>query len=193
MDVPEPLPLASDAPTPTYAPSPALSLMARPGATGIATRKVAIFVAAGVDGDAVSKMYADLLSKGATPRLVGTRMGMVKNARGAALEVEISLEAGPAVLYDALIVPDGTEAMAREPKAIEFLRDQHCHCKPILVLGSGAMLLDKAGLDAKLPDGSDDDSLIQCDASNPGAALSTFETALASHRSFAREVSPVDA
>ena len=193
MTVPEPLPLATTLPTPTYAPSPALSLMARPGQTGIATRKVAIFVAAGVDGDLVMKAYADLLAGGAVPRLVGTKMGMVNNAVGAPLEVEISLEAGPAVLYDAVIVPDGTDAMGREPKAIDFMRDQHCHCKPMLVMGTAATLLAKAGLDGKLPDGSDDPTVIMGNAGDAATGLATFQAALAGHRSFARELDQVQA
>ena len=193
MTVPDPLPLATTLPTPTYAPSPALSLLARPGQTGIATRKVAIFVASGVDGDLVMKTYAALLAGGAVPRLVGTKMGMVNNTVGAALEVEISVEAGPAVLYDAVIVPDGTDTMAREPKVIDFLRDQHCHCKPMLVMGTGATLLTKAGLDGKLPDGSDDPTLIMGDAGDAATSLATFQTALAGHRSFARELDQVQA
>jgi catalase len=193
MTVPAPLPLATTLPTPTYAPSPALSLMARPGQTGIQTRKVAIFVASGVDGDVVMKAYADLLAGGAVPRLVGTKMGMVNNAVGAPLEVEISVEAGPAVLYDAVIVPDGTDAMAREPKVIEFLRDQHMHCKPMLVMGTGATLLTKAGLDGKLPDGSDDTSVIMGTTADAATGLATFQAALAGHRSFARELDQVQA
>jgi len=193
MTVPEPLPLATTLPTPTYAPSPALSLLARPGQTGIATRKVAIFVASGVDGDLVMKAYADLLAGGAVPRLVGTKMGKVNNAVGAPLEVEISVEAGPAVLYDAVIVPDGTDAMAREAKVIDFLRDQHSHCKPILVMGTGATLLTKAGLDGKLPDGSEDPTLIMGDVADAAAGLTKFEAALAGHRSFAREPDQVAA
>jgi catalase len=193
MTVPAPLPLATTLPTPTYAPSPALSLMARPGQTGIQTRKVAIFVASGVDGDVVMKAYADLLAGGAVPRLVGTKMGMVNNTVGAPLEVEISVEAGPAVLYDAVIVPDGTEAMAREPKVIEFLRDQHMHCKPMLVMGTGATLLTKAGLDGKLPDGSDDTSVIMGTTADAATGLATFQAALAGHRSFARELDQVEA
>jgi catalase len=193
MTVPEPLPLATTLPTPVYAASPALSLLARPGQTGIATRKVAIFVASGVDGDLVMKAYADLLAGGAVPRLVGTKMGMVNNTVGAPLEVEISVEAGPAVLYDAVIVPDGTETMAREAKVIDFLRDQHCHCKPMLVMGTGATLLTKAGLDTKLPDGSDDPTLIMGNAGDADTGLATFKTALGGHRSFARELDQVQA
>ena len=193
MTVPAPLPLATEAPTPTYAPSPALSLLARPGQTGIATRRVAIFVAKGVDGDLVNKMYASLLAGGAVPRLVGTKMGLVQNTVGAPLEVEISVEAGPAVLYDAVIVPDGTDAMGREPKIIDFLRDQHLHCKPMLVMGTGATLLTKAGLDGKLPDGSDDPAVIMGDAGTADVGLEKFIAALAGHRSFAREMDQVEA
>jgi catalase len=153
---------------------------------------VAIFVASGVDGDAVMAMYSSLLAGGAVPRLVGTKMGAVKNTVGAALEVEVSVEASPAVLYDAVIVPDGTQTMAREPKIIDFLRDQHAHCKPMLVVGSASVLLDKAGLDGKLPDGSVDPTVIMDDGAK-GTGLDTFVTALAGHRSFAREMDPVQA
>ncbi|HEX8788384.1 MAG TPA: catalase, partial [Telluria sp.] len=65
MEVPDPLPRASDAPVPGYPPSPSLSLMSRPGQTGIRTRRVAILVGPGVDGGQVGQLYADLLADGA--------------------------------------------------------------------------------------------------------------------------------
>jgi catalase len=187
MDVPAPLPMASPDPVPVYDPSPALSLLSRPGETGIRTRRVAILVANGVDGKQVRKLYADLLKDGAVPRLVGNMLGKVKASAGDPLDVEISLEAGPSVMYDAVIVPDGdksAELLARNAHAIDFLREQYRHCKPIMVLGSGAALLAKAMIPATLPDGSDDPALLV------DAGLDAFKQALASHRSFARETDP---
>ncbi len=188
LEVPEPLPLATDAPIPEYEPSPPLSLLSRPGSTGIRTRRVAIFVAPGVDGAQVQSVYASLLADGAVPRLVGNMLGKVKTADGATLDVEISLEAGPAVLYDALVVPDGAkaaEALARNAHAIDFVRDQYRHCKPILACGAGEALLDKAMLPKTLPDGAADPGLFVGDQQ-----LDAFKRALAGHRAFARETDP---
>jgi catalase len=187
MDVPAPLPLASKEPIPAYAPSPALSLLSRPGETGIRTRRVAILVAHGVDGDKVRAMYTSLLKDGAVPRLVGNMLGKVKTSAGDPLDVEISLEAGPSVMYDAVIVPDGDKSadlLGRNAHAIDFLREQYRHCKPILALGGGADLLTKAMIPATLPDGSDDPALLI------DGDLDAFKEALASHRSFARETDP---
>lgn len=71
MEVPAAMPLASDLPMPKYAKSPALSLLSRPGHTGIRTRRVAVLVAPGVHGATVDTVYASLLADGAVPRLVG--------------------------------------------------------------------------------------------------------------------------
>jgi catalase len=90
-------------------------------------------------------------------------------------------------MYDAVIVPDGdkaSELLARNAHAIDFLREQYRHCKPILALGGGAGLLDKAMLPSTLPDGSADPALLV------DASLDAFKEALASHRSFARETDP---
>ncbi|MBD8529240.1 MULTISPECIES: catalase [unclassified Massilia] len=187
MDVPAPLPLASKDPIPAYAPSPALSLLSRPGQTGIRTRRVAILVANGVDGEQVRKLYNSLLKDGAVPRLVGNMLGKVKTSAGDPLDIEISLEAGPSVMYDAVIVPDGEKSadlLARNAHTIDFLREQYRHCKTILALGGGAGLLVKAMLPPTLPDGSADPALMV------DGSLDAFKEALASHRSFARETDP---
>jgi len=187
MDVPDPLPRASSDPVPSYPPSPALSLLSRPGETGIRTRRVAIFTGAGVDAGQVRAIYADLLKDGAVPRLVGTKIGKVQAADGAALDVEVSLEAGPSVLYDALIVPDGApaaQALARNAHAIDFVREQYRHGKPILVLGAGAGLLASAMIPMSLPDGSADPGLLV------DAGPDAFKAALAGPRVYARETDP---
>jgi catalase len=161
--------------------------MARPGQTGVRTRRVAILVAPGVDGNAVRAMYDELLAAGAVPRLVGNMLGKVKTSAGDPLGVEVSLEAGPSVIYDAMIVPDGDQvvaALGRNAQAIDFVREQYRHCKPILVLGAGAGLLAKAMVPTALPDGSDDPGLLL------DAPLASFIEALAGHRAFARETDP---
>ena len=43
----------------------------------------------------------------AVPRYVGVRLGAISTAQGDTIEVDATLETTPAVLYDALVVPDG--------------------------------------------------------------------------------------
>ncbi|PTN48468.1 catalase HPII, partial [Achromobacter xylosoxidans] len=71
MALPAPLPRAIERPPkPEVEVSPALSLAARPGDGGIATRKVAILVAEGADGKSVSAVAQGLIAAGAIVRLV---------------------------------------------------------------------------------------------------------------------------
>ena len=193
IPLPSPLPRATPLPIPEYAPSPSLSLLSRPGETGIRTRRVAILVADGVDGDMVRAMYAALLTDGAVPRLVGQRLGKVSTLDDCPLDVEITFEAGPAVLYDGVIVPDGgalAGSLGRDANVIEFLRQQYRHAKPLLALGSGVDLLEAAGVRLPLPDGSDDPGLILADAGNMQEAIVQFKAVLAGHRVYARETDP---
>ncbi|CUI05277.1 catalase [Massilia antarctica] len=192
MEVPAPLPLATSRPMHEYEPSPALSLLSRPGETGIRTRKVALLVANGVDGAMVRAIYSSLLEDGAVPRVVASQLGKVTTSDGATLDVEITLEAGPSVLYDAVVVPDGdaVTVLSRDAHALDFVREQYRHCKPILVVGAGAALLKKACVPPALPDGSADPALIGTEAGALAPALAAFKTALAAHRSFARETDP---
>ncbi|HEU4853419.1 MAG TPA: catalase [Telluria sp.] len=193
MEVPEPLPLASTLPMPEYEPSPPLSLLSRPGQTGIRTRKVAVLVANGVDAAGVRAVYESLAADGAVPRIVASTLGKVMGSDGNPLDVEITLEAGPSVLYDAVVIADGeksAEALSRDAHAQDFVREQYRHCKPIMAIGAGAGLLQRAGVPPKLPDGSDDRGLIGTEASDLNAALQAFKKALAGHRVFERETDP---
>ncbi|MBN9425294.1 MAG: catalase, partial [Burkholderiales bacterium] len=76
MELPEPMPKTlADAPPPEITASPALSLSARPGDGGIATRKVAILVAPQVDATSVKTVADALIAQGAVARLVGAHIG----------------------------------------------------------------------------------------------------------------------
>jgi len=190
MDVPAPLPLATDLEAPSYAASPALSLLARPGTTGIATRKVAIFVAPGFDAVAVKQLYGDLIKAGAVARLVSSKLGKVAAADGTELDVEISVDGAPSVLYDAVIVPDGADALGADARVLEFLRDQYRHCKPMLMIGSASALVTKASIPQDLPNGDVDPALLVVDAGDAATGGAAFQALLAEHRSFDRETDP---
>ncbi|NVM79602.1 catalase [Duganella sp. SG902] len=181
MELPPPLPLSTDKPPYEYPPSPALSLFARPGMLGVRTRRVAIIVGQGVDGAQVRKLYASLLDAGAVPRLISARIGPLATADDSVLDVEISFEAGPSVLWDGAIVADSPVFVA-EALALEFLKLQYRHDKPILALGNGAELLKAAKIPRK-----PDPGVIVADSADAAEALNSFKAVLAQHRVYARE------
>jgi len=190
VEVPAPMPLALDVPAPHYQPSPALSLLSRPGAIGPKTRKVAILAGHGVEADSLKAIYADLLAAGAAPRVVAPQLGQLVAADRSRLDVEISIDAGPGVLYDAVVIADGAASvkmLVEDADAREFVRHQYRHCKPILAVGAGKELLLAVGIPATRPDGSPDLALWTVEASALAGTLATFKQALGDHRNFQRE------
>jgi catalase len=171
--------------------SPPLSLLARPGDGSIRTRRIAILVADGVDAAELRALHAALLAEGAVPRYVGPKLGSVESRDGEGIDVEVTLEATPSVLYDAVVLPDGDDAVAALEKigqAPEFLKDQYRHCKTILALGRGRRLLEKAGIPSQLPGGQQDPGIVLSDAA--AGAVKKFVAALARHRHLERYSDP---
>jgi catalase len=194
LELPEPLPrVLKKTPRPEIDRSAALSLLARPGTEGVQTRRIAILVADGVDADAATAIHESLLGRGAVPRFVGIKLGQVRGAGDAALDVEVSMEAAPSVVWDGLIVPggDGTAAaLAESGHAMEFLKDQYRHCKPILLYGAAQALLQEAGIPEELDSGESDPGLLQSEDDQVEEGVTTFVAALTQHRHFARETDP---
>ncbi|MCF8203484.1 MAG: catalase [Methylotenera sp.] len=190
--LPDPMPRALDRKIkPEVRTSAALSLMARPGDGSIRGRKVAILVAEGCVGQSCVDVHAKLLDAGAVPRFVGPRIGPVATADGVAIEADASTENEPGFLFDGLVLPDGEPAVAAlswDGHAMEAIRDQYRHCKPILALGTGAQLLDIAGASPTLPSGEPDPGVtVTADAASGAEALIQ---GLAKHRFPERETDP---
>ena len=194
IDMPEPLPkVLARSPRPEVTSSNSLSLLARPGDGGIATRRVAILVADGVDGEMLRLIHAALADRGAVPRFVGARLGQVDSSSGDPLDVEVSIDAGPAVVYDAVVLPGGEGAvkeLSQLGHAMEFLKDQYRHCKPILALGASTQILEAAGNLTMLPEGGRDPGIVVFEEGNVKKAIAAFVDALAKHRHFERETDP---
>ena len=189
VEVPEASPLALRPAKPEVTASPSLSLFARPGDGRITGRKVAILVAAGVDGAGALAVHRALLAQGAVPRIVAARLGPVASATGEALDPDATLETMPSCLFDAVVVPDGAgsaAALASLGHAVEFVKDQYRHCKAILALGAGRTLLEKAGLPLDL----DDAALLVAAPGKAAPATKAFFAALAQHRNWDRAVDP---
>ncbi|GAB3661224.1 catalase [Ramlibacter alkalitolerans] len=194
--LPDPLPpaLADPAP-PEVTKSPPLSLLARPGDGSIRGRKVALLVAPGVRAAPLLQVQQALLEQGAIGRLVGPRIGPMPTADGAAVDADASLENEPGFLFDALVLPDGAEAvaaLAQDGHTAEFVRDQFRHCKTILVLGAARELLALAGLPPSLDkaQAQGGTGLILAGEGEEQAATQAFLQALAKHRHFGREMDP---
>jgi len=192
-ELPEPLPkVLEHEPKGEVTHSPALSLLARPSRVGIETRRIAILVAPGSDTAAASASHARLSTEGAVPRYVGLKLGHLDGDEP--LEVEVSVEATPSVLWDGVIVPGGERgigALAAGGQALEFLRDQYRHCKPILMLGSAGALLNEAEIvSPEDEDAGSDPALLRFDDDDLQPALDGFVAALEQHRHFGRETDP---
>ena len=193
IPVPKPLPkVLARPPKPEVTESPALSLLARPGDGTIRARRVAIVVADGV-ADHATDLHAVLSEHGAVPRYVGVRLGSFATEKGDAIKADATLETTPAVLYDALVVCDGKDAV-KQLGAIghagEFIKEQFRHCKPILAIGAGRDLVENAGVFTRLPSGEADPGLITVAADEVDSATLRFIEAIARHRHFDRYADP---
>lgn len=172
--------------------SAALSLLARPGDGGIRTRKVAILISDGVVGASLATVQRALLGAGAVPRLLGERVGPVTTAEGRVLHADASTENEPAPLFDALVLPDGEDAVAAlglNGRTAEFIKDQYRHCKTILALGASATLLEEAGASSILPDGHQDPGVLLAEDMDEDT-VAAFIDAISQHRHWDRETDP---
>jgi catalase len=192
--LPDPLPkVLRRGPKPEVQESDSLSLLSRPGEEGIKTRRVAILMAEGVDGETALAIHQALAAEGAVPRFVGIKLGELQSADEQVIAIEVSMETSPSVVWDAMIVPDGEEAvsvLSNSGHAKEFLKDQYRHCKPILLMGGAELLLEVAGVPAQLPDGENDPGLLRYASDQTEAAITAFRAALVKHRHFERETDP---
>jgi catalase len=97
------------------------------------------------------------------------------------------------VLFDAVAIPDGKAAivkLANIGQALEFLKDQYRHAKPILALGAGGDLVESAGIPKRLASGEADPGLLVEKDVSASKALSIFIKAVARHRHHEREMDP---
>jgi catalase len=180
--LPKPMPQLIDPPTPEVAVSPALSLSSRPGDGSIRGRKIAILLAPGVNAGSVTQAHAALTKAGAVVRLLAARLGTVAVTGDDDLEPDATFETMPSVLFDAVVVPDGERAASELGllgHAREFLKDQYRHCKPILMLGAGAAVVEKAGVPT---DDASDWAMVR--------DLRAFIEAVGKHRNWDRGMDP---
>ena len=138
----------------------------------------------------LEELHRKLADEGAVPRFVAARLGTVRGADDRDIDVEVTFETAPSVLFDAVVIPDGEagiRALAAIGHAVEFVKDQYRHCKTILALGAGSQLLDAAGVPA--PDRSRGDPGV-LRAADAAKAAAPFIAAVSKHRHFDRQTDP---
>jgi catalase len=117
---------------------------------GIATRRVAVLAAAGVEIGALKIIQQALQEAGALCCVIADHLGVVSTSSGQQLPVDHSFMSTSSVLFDAVLVPGGpahAQALARSGNAVHFLLEAYRHCKPICLIGPAADLLRAGGIE----------------------------------------------
>ena len=146
----------------------------------IASRKVAVLVANGVDDKAVAAMKAALEAEGAHAKVLGPTSAPVKTASGATLAVDASMEGLPSVAFDAVFIPGGDasiKALSGDGVALHYVLEAYKHLKAIAYAGDAQKLIDLLRLEA-------DAGLL---AVSDSASFKAFFDAIQQHRVWARE------
>ena len=146
----------------------------------IASRKVAVLVANGVDDKAVAVMKAALEAEGAHAKVLGPTSAPVKTASGAMLAVDASMEGLPSVAFDAVFIPGGDAsitALSGDGVALHYVLEAYKHLKAIAYAGDAQKLIDLLRLEA-------DAGLL---AVSDSASFKAFFAAIQQHRVWARE------
>lgn len=118
----------------------------------IATRRVAILIADGYDPIAFNAMRGALTGAGALPIVIGTRRSAIfsseeDHAKAKGYVPDHHLEGQRSTMFDAVFVPGGVESirtLARNGRAIHYVREAFGHLKPIGGTGEGVELLERA-------------------------------------------------
>lgn len=159
----------------------------------IATRKIAVLAADGVDDVSLNAVRAALESAGAIVEIIAPRQGFLISANDVRIAVNHSLLTAASVLYDAVYVPGGTNSAATiegEPDAIHFLNEAFKHCKAIAVDAGARQVLDATYFANKLPADNvpqtvEREGIIL--ESTSAELVKQFKKAIASHRFWDRE------
>ncbi|WP_037306226.1 catalase [Amycolatopsis orientalis] len=182
--------------------SPALSQLNQPTAdpTG---RKVAVLAADGVDTVGVGRLVEALTGQGAIVEVLApTEAELRPGGEGDPLRPDRQLNTMASVLYDAVIVPCGPDAiniLERDGYAVHFVAEAYKHGKPVAGFGSGLDLLRRAGVTAKLADDADtlvDQGVVTTTAAEltiPDGFFSSFLAQLGEHRSWLRKTDSIPA
>ncbi|MDF7819293.1 catalase HPII [Runella sp. MFBS21] len=172
--------------------SKALSMAYTPK-NSIATRKIAILAADGVDEKQLTAMKERLMAEGAVAEVIAPKLGYIVSESNQALKVDKSFLTAASVLYDAVYVPGGMNSIATltaEADAIHFLNEAFKHCKPIAADAFSLPVLKETYFGKHLPANHKEASqMIEGVLVHDGSEVlrAEFIKAIAHHRFWQRE------
>jgi catalase len=182
--------------------SAALSLL-NSAADTIATRKIAVLAADGVDVAGTQLFIDGLRERGAIAEVLApVGGGGLAGGDGGELSVDRALTTMASVLYDGVVVPCGPEAvatLAQDGYALHFIAEAYKHLKPIAAFGAGLDLLRAAGIPRQLASDNtvlNDQAVVTTTAAGtslPTEVIDQFSTALAGHRCWERATDAIPA
>jgi catalase len=182
--------------------SPALSQL-NTATDSIETRKIAVLAADGIDVLGVERLSSAMREYGALVEVLApTGGGTLSGGSGGELSVDRAINTMASVLYDAVVVPCGPDAVAalsNDGYAVHFVTEAYKHLKPVGAFGAGIDLLRKAGIPEQLADGADvvdSHGVVSTTAAEdtlPDGFFEAFTAALAQHRTWDRETDMVPA
>jgi catalase len=183
-------------------PSPALSQL-NTATDSIATRKVAVLAANGVDVKGVEKLKRALEEQGAVVEVLApVAGGTLSGGSGGEVAVDRAFTTMASVLYDGVVVPcgpDSVETLSKDGYAMHFITEAYKHLKAVGAFGSGVDLLRNTDIAEQLAE--DTDVVVSNGVVSTAAAADdltdefseAFVAALAKHRAWERETDPVPA
>ncbi len=163
-----------------------------PGSHPIATRKVAVLVAEGVDTLGLKPLLQRLADAGARCVVLAPQLGQVSTEAGRSFAVDHALVTMPSVVFDAVLVAGGeraAQALAASGQAVHFVLEAYKHGKAVCALGHGAALLGALGLAvAPARAGADHPGVVLAasDAEAADATAQAFIAAIGAHRHWER-------
>jgi catalase len=184
------------------APSPALSQL-NTATDSIATRKIAVLAANGVDAKGVERFKSAMAEYGAIVEVLApVAGGTLSGGSGGEVAVDRAITTMASVLYDAVVVPcgpDSVDTLSKDGYAMHFIAEAYKHLKAVGAFGSGVDLVRKLGVGEQLAD--DTDVVVSNGVVSTAAAADdltdefseAFASALAKHRAWERETDPVPA
>jgi protease I len=114
---------------------------------GLKGHRVAILAADGVDEAQVNGPRTALADAGALADVVAVRSGAVTATSGGTVSVDRAFDACHAADYEALVIPGGAaavDALRRDERALQFVREFMAADKPVAAIGEGVGLLVEA-------------------------------------------------
>jgi len=138
--------------------SPALSQL-NTATDSIASRKVALLAADGVDARGVERFVDAMRRRGAIVEVLApTAGGTLSGGQDGEVTVDRAITTMASVLYDAVVVPCGPDAvqtLSNDGYAVHFVTEAYKHLKAVGAFGAGIDLLHKASVTEQLADDTD--------------------------------------